>query len=351
MRVLVVVPSLANKGPIRVAQEITNILVRSRIPCEVWYFDPIEELHFNCRTRRIRFFGDTDTSGFDVIHSHGIRPDAWVAKKRLFDGRTVCMTTVHNYVDLDLKFQYNWRVALIFSRVWRFLWMFQNRMIVLSEDARKYYQRQFPADKLVVIGNGLADHSPSALAGEDEVPIRELKREHFVFGACAQVTKRKGFEQIIAALVRHPDCAFVLVGDGPALIQLQEQAKSIGVSDRCIFFGFRHNARDFLPHFDSAILPSRSEGFPLSFIEAAAAGRPVLLSDIPVFREIAPNGTSVFFRLDDPVSLDNAILVLRKSCIDLAKEIRALYEKSFTVERMAFKYVDCYRQLAGKQLV
>lgn len=229
--------------------------------------------------------------------------------------------------------------------------MFHSRLIVLSEDAHKYYQKWFPACKLKVIGNGLSDHAPSALAAEDEVLIRELKRKYFVFGACAQVTERKGFEQIIAALVRHPDCAFILVGDGPALIHLQEQAKSIGVSDRCVFSGFRHNARDFLSYFDSAILPSRSEGFPLAFIEAAAAGRPVLLSDIPVFREIAPKGTAVFFSLDDPASLDDAIIKLRQSCNELTRSSRALYEKSFTVEHMALKYVDCYRQLAGKKNV
>lgn len=347
MKVLVVVPSLANKGPIRVAQEITNALTRADIPCEVWYFDPIEELQFICKTRRIGFFDDNDTAGFDVIHSHGIRPDAWVAKKKISGTQTGCMTTVHNYVDLDLNFEYNWVISLIFSRVWRLLWRFQDQMVVLSEDARKYYQKHFFENKLLVIGNGLADHSASALTKEDDVLIRKLKRHYFIFGACAQVTERKGLEQIIAALARHPDCAFILIGDGPALSQLQDQAKSIGVSERCIFLGFRQNARDFLPYIDSVVIPSRSEGFPLSFIEAAAAGRPVLLSDIPVFHEIAPNGTAVLFKLDDVASLDDAILKLRNTYTDLKREIRLLYEEFFTVQCMALKYIECYRKLAN----
>jgi L-malate glycosyltransferase len=345
MKVLIVVPSLANKGPVRVAQEIANALIRSSIPCEVWYFDPIEELRFNCKTRRINFFGEFDTSDFDVIHSHGIRPDAWVAKMRLLRDRTGCMSTIHNYVDLDLKFQYNWVVALIFSRVWRFLWSFHERLIVLSEDARNYYQNNFPQDKLLVIGNGLTDQTPSALADNEKILISKLKKDHFIFGTCAQVTERKGLEQIISALTRNTDCAFVLIGDGPELTNLQGLAESVGVSDRCIFLGFRHNARDFLPYFDAVALPSRSEGFPLSFIEAAAASRPVLLSDIPVFREIAPPGTAIFFKLDSTSSLDDAILNLRKSRIELKREIRTLYIERFTIELMASKYISCYRNL------
>ena len=346
MKVLIILPSLANRGPILVAQQIVSGLRKLNIYCEVWYFDAIHELSFACPTRNISFFEKLNIDQFDLIHSHSFRPDAWVAKLRITGVKTHSITTIHNYVDIDLKYQYGTLVSCIFSPIWRYLWRFQTKVIVLSKDAHAYYRLSLPDEKIIVIGNGLSDHGAATLPKRDFNRIYNLKSKHFVLGACAQVTKRKGLEQIVDALVRHRDCAFVLVGDGPQLRQLQSQAESLGVSERCLFLGFRPNARDFVPHFDAVTLPSRSEGFPLSFIEAASAARPVLLSDIPIFQEIVPRGAASFFRLDDPSSLSEAIYELRRRQTDLGAAVRTLYEENFSVDAMADKYVDCYRQLS-----
>jgi alpha-1,2-rhamnosyltransferase len=60
-------------------------------------------------------------------------------------------------------------------------------------------------------------------------------------------------------------------------------------------------------HVRALILPSYAEGFGLPIVEAALRGRPVICSDIPVFREVGRNG-AIYFRANDPDALAEAIL-------------------------------------------
>lgn len=59
-------------------------------------------------------------------------------------------------------------------------------------------------------------------------------------------------------------------------------------------------------HVAALILPSYAEGFGLPIIEAAARGRSVICSDIPVFREIGRDG-ALYFRVNDPQALEATI--------------------------------------------
>jgi alpha-1,2-rhamnosyltransferase len=54
------------------------------------------------------------------------------------------------------------------------------------------------------------------------------------------------------------------------------------------------------------VLPSFAEGFGLPIVEAAARGRPVLCSDIPVFREVGGAG-AIYFRVNDPRALAHCV--------------------------------------------
>ena len=101
----------------------------------------------------------------------------------------------------------------------------------------------------------------------------------------AYITKRKGYAQLIDALKKLPRYALILVGDGPHLSELQQQARQNGVDGRCLWLGNRkRGGRAYGKYFDVYALCSHTEGYPLAFIEAAAAKLPVVCSDIPVFK-------------------------------------------------------------------
>lgn len=106
------------------------------------------------------------------------------------------------------------------------------------------------------------------LAPEKELPV--------LVNAFAQVAGRR------------PLARLVLVGDGPERPALEKQIAGLGLQDRVRLTGFAGEDRvlDWLRAADVFALLSSLEGFPVSLVEAMAAGLPVVVSDIPANRQL-----------------------------------------------------------------
>ena len=101
-----------------------------------------------------------------------------------------------------------------------------------------------------------------------------------------------------------------------------------------------------------AVLPSYREGLPLSLLEAAACGRPLVATDVPGCREIACPGVNAFLvPLDDTEALAAAIdrLALDPQLRHtFGKAGRELVELKFSSERIGRDVVALYRRLLGQ---
>ncbi len=102
-----------------------------------------------------------------------------------------------------------------------------------------------------------------------------------------------------------------------------------------------------------AVLPSRREGLPLSLMEAAACGRPMIASDVPGCREIVINEqTGLLFPVDDVLALADAMQRLA-AMPDLraryATTARNLVVKKFAADIIGQQTVDLYCRLLAHQ--
>jgi glycosyltransferase involved in cell wall biosynthesis len=343
MKVLLVVPSLARKGPVIVARDIAAGLIEMGHEVEVWHLDAMAEIEFPCPTYKFSWELLRRVNSFDVIHSHALRPDALVWLMGVIPGfkpRRVC--TIHNYVEQDLGFAYGRVVSWFFSRVWRVFWTRRHACVVLTRDALSYYQKTQPSLSLQVVYNGRPEHCAEPIAAKDQELVDDLRERYQVLGASALVTQRKGFDQVLRALPHLPDHAFLLIGDGPAVSELRQLAEKLGVTERFITIGFRNNARDFLPHFDIYVMPSRSEGMPLAMIEAACAAKPIVCSDIPVFRELFDENEVDFFGLENEHSLASAVKTAQLNSNARADGAHARFSSNYSMKAMATRYVEVY---------
>jgi glycosyltransferase involved in cell wall biosynthesis len=98
-----------------------------------------------------------------------------------------------------------------------------------------------------------------------------------------------------------------------------------------------------------AVLPSHREGMPLSLLEAAACGRPLIATDVPGCRDIArPDVNAVLVPLDDSLALADAIERLALDS-ELRRKFgqasRELVEREFSSARIGHDVVSLYRQL------
>ena len=89
---------------------------------------------------------------------------------------------------------------------------------------------------------------------------------------------------------------FVIVGDGELRGQLEALTEELGLGNRVYFAGWRKDLASVYADLDLVVISSRNEGTPVSLIEGAAAGKPVVatrVGGIPDLLEDGKNGLLV----------------------------------------------------------
>jgi glycosyltransferase involved in cell wall biosynthesis len=106
----------------------------------------------------------------------------------------------------------------------------------------------------------------------------------------------KGIDDVIRAmpsLVREfPDLHYVVVGEGDDRPRLERLAAELAVSDRLLFLGACSDAVVAFCYqaCDAYVMPSRSEGFGLVYLEAMACGKPVVAAREAAAPEVVVDG-------------------------------------------------------------
>jgi glycosyltransferase involved in cell wall biosynthesis len=147
--------------------------------------------------------------------------------------------------------------------------------------------RQLPPDKVktVYLGVPLDEFSRSRSPQEIADARRELRvaPDEFAVGTVTRLHDSKGNSYLVdaAAIVlrERPRTKFYVVGEGPLLPDLQQQAQALGLGDRFVFHGFAKDVAAVVSAFDLSVFPSLWEGTPLTVFEALAMGKPIVATD------------------------------------------------------------------------
>jgi glycosyltransferase involved in cell wall biosynthesis len=84
----------------------------------------------------------------------------------------------------------------------------------------------------------------------------------------------------------------LVVGDGEEKARLEAQAAALGIASRCRFLGWQRDMRSIYAAADVVVLTSRNEGSPVSIIEAMAAGRAVVCTDVGGVGDVVTSGAT-----------------------------------------------------------
>lgn len=189
-----------------------------------------------------------------------------------------------------------------------------DHVITVSEAMKKEILSYFPRNEVTVIYNGL-DTGPYALISDSDCLAVRRKfslPSEFVL-AVGHIEARKNYPRLIDAVARLRDrgrsCYIVIIGNDSGerrAIQQRIEAESLsgyvkilsGLSDLEVRCAYKMCSL--------FIFPSAYEGFGIPILEAMAASRPMVLSDLPVFREITQN-SGVYFPHDNVESMACAI--------------------------------------------
>jgi glycosyltransferase involved in cell wall biosynthesis len=157
-----------------------------------------------------------------------------------------------------------------------------------------------PAEKFTVVRLGI-ELEPRVRCTEDRAAIRErlgIGDERFVVGWFGRMTAVKRTEDLLAALVilreRGVDALLLLVGDGTDRARLEDQAYRLGLARHCLFLGYQEEVAPWYAACDAVALTSANEGTPVTIIEALAAGRPVVATDVGGVPDVVAEGIDGF---------------------------------------------------------
>ena len=147
-----------------------------------------------------------------------------------------------------------------------------------------------PARRIVQIPNGV-ELAGLAFDAAERAQTRKalgLAADDQVIGTVGRLHPGKQIDLLIssAAPLLRQGRYLLVVGDGPARGDLEEQARALGVDDRVIFAG-EQPARPFLAAMDVFASPSPFETFGLAVVEALANGLPVAYRRCPALEELA----------------------------------------------------------------
>jgi len=276
-----------------------------------------------------------------IVHAHMSWPLAcrYELLGAITAGVPAIIATEHLFSDVP------WRRSRLIQRL---ICTRVDRYIAVSEHlARQLRERlRFPARKVSVIHNGIplerfrrdADTGQRArLTGSSERPL---------IITVARLAEQKGQRFLLAALQSLPNACVVLVGDGPDRAQLERQARDLGLHDRVVFLGQRADVAELLACCDLAVLPSLFEGLPLAALEAMAAGKPVVATNIGGTSEAIEHGvTGLLVPPGDPIALATAIrAVLGDPALAqrLAAAAQARVAQCFSVEAMTKHVTNLY---------
>jgi sugar transferase (PEP-CTERM/EpsH1 system associated) len=173
-------------------------------------------------------------------------------------------------------------------------------------------------EHVTTIYNGVDAEQYSAANPQARAQIRQIfgiAADALLVGAVGRLHRQKGFRDLLAAFVevreQIPAARLLLVGDGELRDELENQARSSGLSNGVVFAGIRSDIPRTLAGLDLFVLPSLWEGMPNAVLEAMATGLPVVSTAVGGTPEIIVDGVTGFLVPPrNPSALAGAITTL-----------------------------------------
>lgn len=229
----------------------------------------------------------------DVLHCHYAIPhatSAWIAREMMREtGEDVAVVTTLHGTDITIVGQdpSYWAIT-------KFSIEKSDRITAVSEHLQRETVNAFGCAGCAVdviynfIDPDVYDRNryPGALSGMVASPGKVLMHISNFRAVKRTADVIRIFAKVSAAL----SATLVMVGDGPDRGIAQEEARVLGVADRVQFLGRIENVAPLLSSADLFLLPSASESFGLSALEALACGVPVVASDTGGIPEVVQDG-------------------------------------------------------------
>jgi glycosyltransferase involved in cell wall biosynthesis len=217
---------------------------------------------------------------------------------------------------------------------------------------------------------GICDATVQNLKSTHSVPVRKIVR---VYNGAEPLTRveqeqwppKSGFTLVYVgrlapvknhplllkafrkALSANPALRLWMVGDGSERKPLEKLADELGISSEVTFWGQQLDVSPFFSAADAFIMSSKSEGLPMSLLQAFSLGLPAIVTDVGGMAEVVRLANAGFtVSPTDPAEMTEAILQLAGSDTarhPYSRNAEAAFHAHFTLPKMVDAYTALYR--------
>jgi len=212
-----------------------------------------------------------------------------------------------------------------------------------------------PRDRISVVFRG---RSPAPFVStEERLQLRDslgISHETFIILNVGSQEYQKGQIFLIRALakeaLREKDLKLLIAGrKGAVSTELESEVRRLGLTSKVLLLGHRDDISQLLAAADIFALPSLFEGAAGALLEAMAARKPIVVSDLTELREVINKDCALRVPARSPEALAKAIehlLLDKEFAQEMASNGKKLFEKNFLIENVAAKMAALYREVS-----
>lgn len=280
----------------------------------------------------------------DVVHSNLEQSDTYVALSKLFYHKPLMVRTLHSKLPFSTYPHFIHKLLFGLYKV----------NFGCGEDMKNEYLYEDLREKIYPINNGI---EVKTISDEERNFIRNKIREELnldddvIIGIqVGTMSPRfggiltKGHDMTFEALskISNNNLRLLVVGDCTSRNDSELYNQNYVHDERIIYYGISSNVNDLIIASDFALAPSRTEGLPITGMEYACLGLPIVCSSIKQFQVIYSDSVLVFENgnTEDFVTKLNLILnnISKYKQLAIAQQDNA--QEIFSMKKCCLKYLD-----------
>lgn len=287
----------------------------------------------------------------DVVHTHGSAAMIHAGPLAMAGALPPWVHTYHFGDYSNRPMSRMLKAETFFSR-------YPARLVAVSETQRRSIIQRLGVDerRLQTVVNGVP---LNPFLGDRTVADRQrqalgIGRDELVIGTIAVLSEQKGISVLLKA-IRHlvsegATARFLIVGGGPLEQRLREESAALGLEDRVHFTGWRQDNLELMTVLDIFVMSSQWEAMPIALLEAMAAGRPIVATEVGENARILDHGRcGTLVSANDERALAEAMTRLAVSP-DLRGQVAAQaqerHREAYSVGAMIAAYSQAFASVA-----
>lgn len=238
-----------------------------------------------------------------VVHTHTAKAGALGRVAAILAGVPIRIHTFHGHI---FEGYFNKFYVRLFLFIERLLAFFTKYILVVSEAQRNEIIERYKVTKpkkvrVIPLGLELESLFSIQMCNGNFRRQMNIRGDSTVIGIIGRLVPVKNHRMFLDAVKRlsvysdnsvNANYKFLIIGDGEERRRLEEYAKTLGLDGNVIFCGWWEDMVEVYSDLDIVALTSLNEGTPLTLIEALAAGRPVVATNVGGVADVVRDGVN-----------------------------------------------------------